>query len=456
MNKKTRMWVAAAGVAVLAGVGGGGVAYYFWKKSKSSGCNASSCPSGMVCVRGKCEPVECNADPDCKNGKVCEGSKCVDPFCSVSKKCTNRTDKCSGGRCVPGRCPTDYECLEGSACDQASGSCVEKRDCTSEGFTCASGTVCDRVSKACVIGECSEDLPCSDISKKCDISSKKCIPKKCPSEYSCPYGTYCDTLSGSCVVSECDTESPCADSSKKCDAVQHKCVPKVCPSDFTCEAGTVCDSATGKCGGSACGDSQHRCPATFMCDPGTKTCIKGVQKCPLDFDCGLGYACDSPSGTCVKSGCFQDADCPTNFTCNLNTHGCVVIPDKKCPVDFVCDPGLLCGQDGKCTVDQAGRMPDDTAPIDPTSPTANVIRALNKGYTWSTTPTRFFRITGSPRQNLSLFLTLGTVAVTGWRAWTGGIDLFYPSHVVRLQYVDPLNLSSRQDISSAWNSLTPV
>jgi hypothetical protein len=242
----------------------------------------------------------------------------------------------------------------------------------------------------------------------------------------------------------------------KCNVDLHKCVPKTCPADFLCDAGTLCDTVSGKCVAETCGDAQHRCPATFMCDPSTKTCVKGVQRCPLDFGCDPGYSCDTPTGACVKSGCFQDADCPTNFTCNLNTHACAAAPNKVCPKDFSCDPGMLCGQDGKCMVDQAGRMPDDVSAIDPVSPTANVIMALNKGYTWSTTPTRFFRVSGSPRTGLSLFLTLGSVSVTGWRAWSGGIDLFYPSHVVRLQYVDAMNLSAHQDASASWYSLSPV
>ena len=135
-----------AAVAII----GGGIAFYFLKGTKSSGCDASSCPVGQVCVNRKCEMVECVADFECKGKGICEGYKCVDSICSSSKKCIQRTDKCDAGRCVPGICPTDYECLEGSICDTNTGSCVYPSDCTSKGFVCPADKVCDGFTKMCV------------------------------------------------------------------------------------------------------------------------------------------------------------------------------------------------------------------------------------------------------------------------------------------------------------------
>jgi hypothetical protein len=456
MNRKTKMALMAAGVAVVAG-GGAGLTYYLLKKrGKTPGCDASSCPVGQVCVNGACVKVECSADSGCKSGKICESHVCVDPLCSATKKCAKITDKCSGGRCVPGRCPTDYECLSGTVCDPATGTCVDHRDCTVQGFTCDAGQVCDRVTRECVDGECDLNVVCTDPKLKCDTVSKKCVPKKCPSEYTCPSGTLCDAPSGSCVVSECDDGTPCSNPDMKCNVNLHKCVPKACPTDFLCDAGTICDTSTGKCTGSSCGDAQHRCPATFMCDSATLKCVKGTQKCPLDFACDPGYTCDSKSGTCVKTGCFADADCPTNFTCNLATHACVAIPEKVCPKDFSCDPGMLCGQDGKCMVDQAGRIPSDTSPINPASPTANVIMALNKGYTWATTPVQSYRIIGSPRTGLQIAIIGMKIDLYGWSATPGGVDLTYPSHVMHVNYSKPLELLISMDTENVLYSLSPV
>lgn len=147
MNKKIAMYATGALIATGCGFG---LVYYVLKRKSSSGCNASSCPIGSVCVNRVCEPVECVVDSECKGGKVCEGYRCSDPFCDSTKKCVNRTDKCSAGRCVPGRCPTDYECLDGSVCDTVHGSCIIDQGCTASGFVCPSGTLCDKNSKKCL------------------------------------------------------------------------------------------------------------------------------------------------------------------------------------------------------------------------------------------------------------------------------------------------------------------
>jgi hypothetical protein len=101
-------------------------------------------------------------------------------------------------------------------------------------------------------------------------------------------------------------------------------------------------------------------------------------------------------------------------------------------------------------------MPDDISPIDLPSSTANVVLSLNKGYVWGVVPSGKIKVSGSPRTGLRVSIGIVQFSVTGWRAWTGGIDLIYSANVLRLQYADAMTILAHQDDAPEWYTLGPM
>jgi MYXO-CTERM domain-containing protein len=95
-------------------------------------CASVTCPSGQVCVGGKCKGP-CDG-VTCPAGQVCRAGACVDPCSGVT---CPQGQVCSGGGCVMS-C-TCQPCGSGLACDATSGQCVDP-GCV--GKQCQAGTVC--------------------------------------------------------------------------------------------------------------------------------------------------------------------------------------------------------------------------------------------------------------------------------------------------------------------------
>jgi hypothetical protein len=102
----------------------------------------------------------------------------------------------------------------------------------------------------------------------------------------------------------------------------------------------------------------------------------GLTGCPVypddggcfeDSDCGSGYACDYPSGACVRTTqpveCTKPADCAANYSCGEDNRchaGSCAARGYRCVAGYVCD-----GSSGswECVRDPGGPRLD--AGIDP-------------------------------------------------------------------------------------------
>ena len=111
------------------------------------------------------------------------------------------------------------------------------------------------------------------------------------------------------------------------------------------------DDENGVCslyGGGSCS-----CSTNNPCH-GSKQCVDGTCKrsvCFGDSDCPGDKQCDSSTGRCIVPTCATDADCSGDKVCN-ETGTCV----PECTICRTCESRADCGANGVCTeIDGTGR-----------------------------------------------------------------------------------------------------
>jgi len=96
-----------------------------------------------------------------------------------------------------------------------------------------------------------------------------------------------------------------------------------CVKDEECVFGTVCEEAV--CTEIPCASSADRGPQR-VCAPASEDVFETVcfpRECVTDVDCaaqGLSFVCID--GLCLQEGCFSDADCPGDLTCDVVLGAC--------------------------------------------------------------------------------------------------------------------------------------
>lgn len=289
-----------------------------------------ACAGSQACVKGACFAKTC-ASATCTETQVCVDSVCIDRLC-VAAGCSS-DQVCEAGVCKPkptctpgGACVPDEPCRTGSVtCTGNVAACVADND-LEDGTSCGEDQVC----KA---GECVAQSACTPActgSRKCDVSSGKCV--------------------------ECLADGDCAGSSKgkRCHRTKRTCVE--CVSAADCAAGT-CTSASvcGECAKNAdcLGNAKGE-----VCSSTTHTC----GGCTGDADCAgslSGPRCNQ--GRCVE--CVGPADCPFSKPgCNENRCGTCFLPTDcpgatgSCGEDSVChcDGDADCGGDAPTCIKKPG------------------------------------------------------------------------------------------------------
>ncbi|NOZ00676.1 MAG: hypothetical protein GXP54_02145 [Deltaproteobacteria bacterium] len=331
--------------------------------------DGAGCPDGYPVCPGTCKmkPGLCWNDADCENGQHCEGAS----ICPEGAACFAADHP---GKCVadePVECEADAECAPGQYCNVLCGNDWCK------------GT-CDPVPD----GQCVKDADCS--------KGQKCVTGPCPACYPCPcFGTCEDT---GLEPGQCWTDADCEDE-QYCDVVKcdpatgekcigpYECKPKPvegCLSDKDCAEYEYCDfivyDGTMDC-----------CPPNAFCDANIPPCEGGVCRlqpglCWTDDDCAFNEQCEGvlfancgdptdPDVNCIggdwpgkcapkESECMSASDCPTGFTCEVETicppcadddppclapcwsQGTCVPQEKKCNDDSDCADGQYCDFNG--------------------------------------------------------------------------------------------------------------
>lgn len=280
-------------------------------------CLEGTCPTGTVCTKDGCEPVDCE---DGVYNVVKE--KCVQ--CNNTGDCKNPNECCSDNNdcnCCPGfiRDYTTGLCIEEPDCDEDS-DCPECMVCTSEGcvdIVCPPG-------KVCVPGEgCVEECDCAN--PGCSNPGAACSPL--------PNGRcYCHACSGGCDDStDCGPDCYCNGS--------NQCAPNNCSGK--CSDGTDCGP---NCG---CNDDGDCVP----CD--SVNCATDPENCSKILGCGCNGGNCEKKNDCEEKDCSNSFDCGQDCTCdeavcqdcaNYSCADCASRPGCKCTDGVHCegDPDYTC------------------------------------------------------------------------------------------------------------------
>ena len=276
--------------------------------------------AAAVCLSAQCNTVTTTCAES--NGSLCDAdNKCV-------------TNKCTSDRCVPASngCYIDANCGSTQYCDRSVLTCTDKLSsgtlipsdtlhlgtCSDALAVCQTG-LCDTMTSMCVS---SDGNTCS--------SGQQCASRTCTS-------THCVPDTNGCWVDE-----DCA-SGKYCDRDALTCADKLAsgagiPMTDGYHTGT-CSDATAVCQSGICNSAMTTCGSntTVSCSSPAQ-CASNV--CDTNGMCGVmdgGSGCTSmnaaalcQSGTCASghcvpaggSGCWLDADCPSNTYCNRASSMC--------------------------------------------------------------------------------------------------------------------------------------
>jgi hypothetical protein len=142
----------------------------------------------------------------------------------------------------------------------------------------------------------------------------------------------CDPTGSRCV--ECTTDADCSRAeAPRCDGQLQRCVG--CVGDADCSAGWECDALERRCA--------QTCEALAECAGEAHACLDGrCLACDRDVECRdvEGTVCSSSGLACV--GCRDDAQCPTDLSCDVVTGRCVeCVSSPDCPDGSFCHPTEL-------------------------------------------------------------------------------------------------------------------
>lgn len=165
--------------------------------------------------------------------------------------------------------------------------------------------------------------PCRDITDcggvaRLSCRVDRCEEQPCERSSSCPAGAAC--VSGFCQAPECLTNLDCA------------------------QAGGSCFE--GDCRQDLCED-KTQCTQAQVCSGTPLTCKAPPALCLNDADCPGDTRCQINTQRCVEV-CQQDADCSADQHCDIN------LCRQRCAGEQGCEPGELCIED-KC------KLPPDCA-----------------------------------------------------------------------------------------------
>lgn len=330
------------------------------------------CAPGNTCAPDlTCKPQTCAKDADCTNP--------ASPRCElVSKACV----ECLGG----GDCPGGGTCQADHTCKAPAATCKKDDDCASD----VSAPHCQIVSggaNQCVAcrnaGECGAGVTCPNDcgAQGLCTASNACVSIACKADPDCtqPSRSHCKgggaTATGVCV--QCTAGTQCK-SGEKC--ASDACVP-------VCTAATAaadCPAATPRCKESPTGNACVQCLTNANCSGATpvcsttNTCIPTPPTgCTSDASCPAGAKkCDTSQSPAKCVQCLSTADCTGGDVCDLPTKTCKPLPvgseGNPCRVDFTCDAGNLC-------VDEGGAQPVCRKLCDPNA-AGNPCTSVNAGY----------------------------------------------------------------------------
>jgi len=256
------------------------------------------CDSTTLQCNYKTIQIDCFANDYCDSqgyfhGFQCSNNECIeiDKICSYT--CCSKLDGCYGVKY------RDYLCINLDTCDYI-----------------------ESCSKACG-AVCESDADCPEGSR-CNIETCNCVGGQCNYNGICEPGEDCSNCPEDCGPCESCTDE-CSSGAKRCYGnVLQEC--KNCDADACLEWCTIedCNARDGWynrgnpyscCSGlriCTCQDQEYR---DYYCDSSTTSCKYQVTSTrTIKSNCRCSKACGAV--------CESDADCPTNYVCNLTTCEC--------------------------------------------------------------------------------------------------------------------------------------
>ena len=305
------------------------------------------CPPDNTCELGRCipPPENCNVDAECLTGQVCIDTRCRD--CVDDNECAVHPD---GNRCVEGRCTiceSDEECA-----DHPSGDLCTDGNCTP---CLISPETCNGLDEDC------DDVADEGlgVGEACQAGHGICQAEGvlvCAEDG----GTICDAVLGE------PGEETCNDLDDDCDSV----------TDEGYGIGEPCEVGVGQCRRESifsCGaDGEAFCDADPG-DPRAEGCNGSDDDCDglIDENLGLGELCEVGVGACLREGiqvctgelgvsCSVFPGPPGDEVCNGIDDDCDGTTDEGLGLGDACTSGvgecvragvLVCGENGATTCD---------------------------------------------------------------------------------------------------------
>lgn len=300
----------------------------------------ANCASTHWCNTGACVPKKADGAA-CGGGNQCTSTFCADGVCCATK-CDALCDACTkalkgsgvDGTCGPvpsgdlgrGLCKDTSYCAEG-ACKAKKGNGTA----AAAGYECTSGIVADGVCCA---------TACDGVCEACDLAGTAgtCAPVKgAPKHGACPAAGADPCSASSCDGAARKTCAAFAGPEVVCRAAS--CTGGVETAEAKCEGKGACPTlSTRPCDPLVCDGTQCRrtcrsdadCAPPNRCDEVTKSCVKGAT-------CDGDHTVVSPTGAtkdcaplkcagdrCLE-GCASSGDCVAGFACDTPTKTCVAL-----------------------------------------------------------------------------------------------------------------------------------